>query len=94
MDKANQTWAKLMLQLDLLRSRSDNKKGGKKKGNSVVLETPEMRRVKGEMSKLEKEYMFSRKEAGASDALVKADYQTSFSSRCRRKLELKYSRPV
>jgi ATP-dependent RNA helicase DHX29 len=78
MDKANQTWAKLMLQLDSLRSRSINKKGGKKKGNNVVLETPEMRRVKGEMSKVEKEYMFSRKEAGASDALVKADSRRHF----------------
>jgi hypothetical protein len=64
MDKANQTWAKLMLELDTLRSGSDNKKGKKKKGPAVVLETPEIRRIKSDMAKVEKEYMFSRKEAG------------------------------
>jgi len=65
-DKANQTWAKLMLELDTLRSGPDNKKGKKKKGPAVVLETPEIRRIKSDMAKVEKEYMFSRKEAGTS----------------------------
>jgi len=64
MDKANQTWAELMLKLDTLRSGPEGKKGKKKKGPAVVLETPEMRRIKNEMAKVEKEYMFSRKEAG------------------------------
>ena len=66
MDKANQTWAKLMLELDTLRSGPENKKGKKKKGPAVVLETPEIRRIKSDMAKVEKEYMFSRKEAGRS----------------------------
>jgi ATP-dependent RNA helicase DHX29 len=64
LDKANQTWAKLMLELDAMRSGPDGKKGKKKKGPAVVLETPEIRRIKNEMAKVEKEYMFSRKEAG------------------------------
>jgi hypothetical protein len=70
MDKANQSWAKLMLQLDTLRSGSETKKGGKKKGNNVVLETPEMRSIKTAMAKVEKEYMFSRKEAGEFYSMI------------------------
>jgi ATP-dependent RNA helicase DHX29 len=73
MDKANQTWAKLMLELETLRSGPDNKKGKKKKGPAVVLETPEIRRIKGDMAKVEKEYMFSRKEAGMSLCEVTTD---------------------
>ena len=73
MDKANQTWAKLMLELDTLRSGPDNKKGKKKKGPAVVLETPEIRRIKSDMAKVEKEYMFSRKEAGMSLRKMTAD---------------------
>jgi ATP-dependent RNA helicase DHX29 len=73
MDKANQTWANLMLELDTLRSGPDNKKGKKKKGPAVVLETPEIRRIKNDLTKVEKEYMFSRKEAGRSRLKMVAD---------------------
>ena len=73
LDKANQTWAKLMLELDTLRSGPDGKKGKKKKGPAVVLETPEIRRIKNDMAKVEKEYMFSRKEAGKPPREVTTD---------------------
>jgi ATP-dependent RNA helicase DHX29 len=41
---------------------------GKKKGkaNQVVMETPEMVKIKAKIAKVEKEYMFSRKDAGES----------------------------
>jgi hypothetical protein len=78
MDKANQTWAKLMLELNMLRSGPDNKKGKKKKGPAVVLETPEIRRIKSDMAKAEKEYMFSRKEAGMSLREMTADDRCHF----------------
>jgi ATP-dependent RNA helicase DHX29 len=61
-----------MLELDNLRIAAGGGpggkgKGGKKgKGNGVVLETPDMRRVKEKIGKMGKEYMFSRKDAGAS----------------------------
>jgi len=78
MDKANQTWARLMLELDNLRAGSDSKKGKKKKGPAVVLETPEIRRIKNEISKVEKEYMFSRKEAGKPTPEINADVRWYF----------------
>jgi ATP-dependent RNA helicase DHX29 len=72
LQRVNADWAVLMLELDNLRIAAGvgpggKAKGGKKgKGNGVVLETPDMRRVKEKIGKMEKEYMFSRKDAGAS----------------------------
>lgn len=67
-----------MLELDNLRAGSDSKKGKKKKGPAVVLETPEIRRIKNEISKVEKEYMFSRKEAGKPTPEINADVRWYF----------------
>lgn len=62
----NEQWAKLQLELDTLRMASgEGKKGKKGKGNQVILETPEIRRLKDKIGKVEKEYMFTRKNAGA-----------------------------
>lgn len=68
-EKTNRQWADLMLQLDGLRIAGGAvaKGKGKKKGSGVVMETPEMRKVMDMMKKVEKEYLFSRKDAGASD---------------------------
>ena len=64
----NDTWAGLMNDLNNMKISAVESKGkgkGKKwKGNSVVLETSEMRRIMEKISKAEKEYMFNRKEAG------------------------------
>jgi len=65
----NQNWAALTLELDTMRmlagASQGKPKGGKKgKQSRVVMETPEMVKVKGKIAKLEKDYMFSRKEAG------------------------------
>jgi ATP-dependent RNA helicase DHX29 len=63
LNKANETWANLRLGLEKLRSGPEGeKKKGKKR--TVVLETPEMRRLGDQMAKLEKDYLFSRKDAG------------------------------
>jgi ATP-dependent RNA helicase DHX29 len=66
MQKANTEWAKLALELDALKTAAGGTKakGKKGKGNGVVLETPEMRKLKEKMGVLEKDYMFSRKDAG------------------------------
>jgi len=69
LEKVNIDWATLMLELDNLRI-SAREGGGKskiKKGkaNGVVLETPEMRKIKDKIGKVEKEYRFSRKKAGS-----------------------------
>jgi len=65
LSKENEKWAQLMLELDTMRAAASGAKKGKKgKSNGVVLETPEMRRLKERIAKVEKEYMFSRKEAG------------------------------
>ncbi|KAL7421927.1 hypothetical protein Q5752_003699 [Cryptotrichosporon argae] len=74
-NRVNEQWAALMLELDGKRTAAGavagaKGKGGKKKGGGgVVLETPEMVKLKAKMGKLEKEYMFSRKEA---DGIFKA----------------------
>ncbi len=61
----NEKWAGIMLKLDGLKQAAGGKTKGKKgKSNGVILETSEMRGLKEQMAKLEKEYMFSRKEAG------------------------------
>ena len=61
LNKHNETWVSLMIQMDELRITTGKKKKGKP---SVVLETPEIRRLKDKISAVEKEYMFSRKGAG------------------------------
>ena len=55
-----------MLELDNLRiaAGAAKSKGKKAKSSGVVLETPQMRRVREKINKVEKEYMFSRKDAG------------------------------
>jgi hypothetical protein len=69
--QVNQTWATLSVELDTMRmlaGASQGKvKGGKKgKQNRAVMETPEMVKLKAKISKLEKDYMFSKKDAGKS----------------------------
>jgi ATP-dependent RNA helicase DHX29 len=66
-NKDNETWANLMLELDTLKVAAGTVKGKKKgKANQVVMETPEMVKIKAKIAKVEKEYMFSRKDAGES----------------------------
>lgn len=68
LNNVNETWATLICELDDMRRSAGvaggKGKGKKAKGNGVVLETPDMRRLKEKISKVEKEYLFSRKEAG------------------------------
>lgn len=66
LQKVNTVWAKLALELDGLKVAAGGVKGKGKKGKSsgVILESPDMRRLKEKMGVLEKDYMFSRKEAG------------------------------
>ncbi|KIR55599.1 DEAH box polypeptide 36 [Cryptococcus gattii Ru294] len=69
----NEQWAKLQLELDTLRMASgEGKKGKKGKGNQVVIETPEIRRLKDKISRVEKEYMFTRKDANAILKVLKS----------------------
>lgn len=65
-NKINETWANLMLELDTMKMAAGMSKGkGKKgKGHQVVLETPDMVKLKNKISKVEKEYLFSRKDGG------------------------------
>jgi len=63
LNKYNETWASLMIQMDGLRIVNGKKKKGKP---NVVLETPEIRHLKGRIALVEKEYMFNRKDAGKS----------------------------
>lgn len=65
-NKENQDWAQLMLELDSLRiaTGTGKAKGKKGKANAVVMETPEMVKLKNKIAKVEKQYMFSRKDAG------------------------------
>ncbi|WVQ72381.1 hypothetical protein IAR50_001933 [Cryptococcus sp. DSM 104548] len=65
---ANEQWAQLQLSLDTLRGPAAGKKGKKGKGTGVVLETPEMKGLKEKIAAIEKEYMFSRKNA---DSILK-----------------------
>lgn len=59
----NKQWAELSLLLDSLKLVSSEKSKGRKKGTGVILETPEMRGIMEKMRKVEKEYMFNRKDA-------------------------------
>ncbi|ORY32822.1 P-loop containing nucleoside triphosphate hydrolase protein [Naematelia encephala] len=75
LNKANESWAQLMLELDSLKiavGGGPGKKGKKGKVSGVVLETPEIRRVKEKMSKVEKEYLFNRKDADSIFKTLKA----------------------
>jgi ATP-dependent RNA helicase DHX29 len=69
-NKANETWARLKLKLDTLRTVPDV---NKKKKRPVVLETPEMRRLVEQIAKVEKDYLFTRKDAGMSPSIGRAD---------------------
>nr|XP_019046467.1 DEAH box polypeptide 36 [Kwoniella bestiolae CBS 10118]OCF25397.1 DEAH box polypeptide 36 [Kwoniella bestiolae CBS 10118] len=64
-NKVNETWARLSLELDTLKSAAGGAKakGKKGKGSGVILETPEIRQLKDKIGKTEKDYMFSRKDA-------------------------------
>ena len=74
--KQNELWASLMLQLDNLRIDAGGQKKGKKgKSSGVILETTEMRNLKDRITKVEKEYMFSRKDAGMLQAEASAHSQ-------------------
>ncbi|KAK4689978.1 ATP-dependent RNA helicase DHX29, partial [Tremellales sp. Uapishka_1] len=65
LNRLNESWASKMLELDTMRHAGSAAKikGKKGKSNGVVLETPEMRKLKDSMLKIEKEYLFSRKDA-------------------------------
>jgi len=63
LNKDNEKWAALMIQMDDLRI-ANGKKGKKGKSTGVVLESPELRRLKDKITLVENEYMFSRKDAG------------------------------
>lgn len=65
MNKVNETWAALMLELDDLKANAGITKGKGKKSRAVILETPDMVKLKNKIGRLEKEYMFSKKDAGA-----------------------------
>lgn len=76
LNRVNEDWAKLKLELETLRAVSGASKGkGKKNKGSLAMETPEMHKVRGKMTKLEKDYMFSRKDAGAWPLFFFADIQ-------------------
>ncbi|WVQ80786.1 hypothetical protein IAT38_002891 [Cryptococcus sp. DSM 104549] len=82
--QANEAWAKLMLELDNLRIAAGagaggggGKKGKKGKGTGVVLETPAMRRLKEKIGKVEKEYLFARKDADAILKVLKSQRDAS-----------------
>ena len=85
-NKENEKWALLMLQLDNLRIAAGQSKRGKKgKSNGVLLETSEIRGLKDKIGRLEKEYMFSRKDAGKPWQKVSSDSQTRSSNLSRHK---------
>jgi ATP-dependent RNA helicase DHX29 len=65
----NTTWAELMLELDTLKMAAGQGRGKGKKGksNPIILESSELRRLKDRIGKIEKEYLFSRKDAGKYD---------------------------
>lgn len=66
MNKVNESWAALMLELEALKAAAGTTKGkGKKsKGQGVILETPSIVKLKSKIARLEKDYMFSKKDAG------------------------------
>ncbi|BEJ01119.1 hypothetical protein CcaverHIS631_0509760 [Cutaneotrichosporon cavernicola] len=69
MNKTNESWAMLMLELENLKAAAGTVKGkGKKSKNQIAMETPEMVKIRNKTNRLEKEYMFSKKDA---DALLK-----------------------
>ncbi len=64
-NKTNESWATLMLELETLKALAGAAKGkGKKSKSQVVMETPEMVKLKNKINRLEKEYMFGKKDAG------------------------------
>nr|XP_019011047.1 DEAH box polypeptide 36 [Kwoniella pini CBS 10737]OCF49828.1 DEAH box polypeptide 36 [Kwoniella pini CBS 10737] len=66
----NERWANLSLELDNLKSAPGGPKAKGKKGKSaVIIETPEIRTLKDKIVKVEKEYLFSRKDA---DVILKS----------------------
>lgn len=68
MNKANESWATLMLELETLKATAGAVKGkGKKSKSQVVMETPKMVKLKNKINKLEKEYMFGKRDAGECD---------------------------
>lgn len=78
--RVNENWAKLKVELESLKALSGASKGkGKKNKSGPQLETPEMHKVRTKMTKLEKDYMFSRKDAGKSVRYCPADCKTLFS---------------
>lgn len=63
--RVNEDWAKLKVELESLKNVSGVSKGrGKKSKNTPSMETPDMHKIRGKMAKLEKDYMFNRKDAG------------------------------
>ena len=67
-NRDNESWARLTFELENLRiavgASQGRGKGKKIKSNGVVLESVDMRRLKDKIAKVEKEYLFNRKDAG------------------------------
>jgi hypothetical protein len=65
LDRINTTWANYMFELDSLRRTAEHAKPRARKGKAaVIIETPAMRALQAKAVKAEKDYMFSRKDAG------------------------------
>lgn len=68
LSKVNSDWASLKVELESLTAQAGVPKGnkGRKGKHSAQMETPEMFKLRTKMSKMEKDYMFNRKDAGKS----------------------------
>lgn len=65
-NEVNARWARLMLELDTLKIAAGigRAKGKKAKSPQVVLDTPDIVKIKSRIRKVEKDYLFNRKEGG------------------------------
>lgn len=71
LNRINEKWAQYMLKLDSLRypGVNEKKKGKKNQTIKFALETPEIRQLNEVLGKIERDYLFDRREAGESLAL-------------------------
>ena len=94
LNKMNEKWAQYMLKLDSLRypGVNEKKKGKKNQTIKFALETPEIRQLNEALGKIERDYLFDRREAGESlpdlqwvmlmNRVDPSDAASSGSSRC------------
>lgn len=68
LNKINEKWAQYMVKLDALRypGLNEKKKGKKNQNIKFALETPEIRQLNEALGKIERDYLFDRREAGKS----------------------------